>query len=187
MFVTPSKHIFRRPGQLPYPGPTGLRSQPLSLCGAGHSRAAAVVRSFVRRGAPEGSPPRRQASYATRCISRCPRCGSQMALNGTRVWRISKVRLEQAQRVRRDHESARAGSGDQHGSNQNPHNFALGHRDNSPNPSLSILSPSYFCCGRCRLKIPGRPCGPCHAMRQAQQGPDLQQERPSHATGWERG
>ena len=56
-------------------------------------------------------------------------------------WRSSKVRLEQAQRVRRDHEGARAGSGDQHGSNQNPHNFALGHHDYSPIPSLSILSP----------------------------------------------
>jgi hypothetical protein len=61
----------------------------------------------------------------------------------------SAVRLEEAQRVRRDHESAHASSGDQHGSNQNPRNFALGHRGYSPNPSLSIVSPSYFCCGRC--------------------------------------
>ncbi len=143
------------------------RSQGLSFVAVGRERAR--LAQSCPRGARSLIARRAEARFRLRC--RRAR------------WRICKVRLEQAQRVRRDHEGARASSGDQHGSNQNPHNFALGHRDYSPNPSLPILSPSYFCSGRCRLKIPGRPCGLRQAIRQAQQGPDLQQERPQPGIG----
>jgi hypothetical protein len=100
---------------------------------------------------------------------------------GPAGWRISKVRLEQTQRMRREHEGARTSGGDQHGSN---------HRDI---PVAPQTRPFQFCplpilaLDDAASKSPGWPCGPCHAMRQAQQGPNLRQERPSHATGWERG